>query len=85
MSHIIKQLSQKQLNIIDPSLNTSNASKKGYRHVEDIPNLYQALLDLLEYAQKQGYKLGVPDGKHNQHYFGLYCKTDKTNDTKETV
>ncbi|MBA3724554.1 MAG: hypothetical protein H0W89_06765 [Candidatus Levybacteria bacterium] len=79
MTRIIKPIRQNPLNIIDVSLSTDNASERGYRHIEDIPNVYQTLLDLLEYADKHGFKLGIAGQKKNKRYFGLYCKTRKTN------
>ncbi len=82
MSHKIKSYSKSPLTIIDSSLNPDNALEKGYRYINDIPNLYQSLLELLEYAEKQGYKLGTAEGVDGERHLGLYCKTDNRSDTK---
>ncbi len=69
-------IAKNELDVIDASLTPSNALKKGYQHIEDIPNLYQTLLELLEFANTQGYKIGSPK-KTSKHYFGLYCSKQK--------
>ena len=82
MSQNISQSLKKPLTIIDSSLNPDNAFEKGYRYINDIPNLYQSLLELLEYAEKQGYKLGTAEGVDGERHLGLYCKTNDSSDTK---
>ncbi len=65
---------KKKLSIIDTNLTPQTAPTKGYKYVEDIPNLYKTLLDLLEFAEIQGYKIGEPLGKPKKKHFGLYIR-----------
>lgn len=69
---------------IDTSLTPKNAQLKGYVYIGDIiydinmPN--NALIDILELINKNGYKLGTP-AQANQidPYFGLYKPLDDNN------
>lgn len=56
--------------IIDNSLNAKNAYEKGYKYINDVPDLYKSFQDLLEVAEAKGYKLG--NAKKKEGYFGLY-------------
>lgn len=75
MCQCVHKLIDKTQSIIDSSLTTQNASEKGYRFVSDIPNLYKTLHDLIELAEKKGYKIGEARNKKGETYFGLYSKS----------
>lgn len=67
-------IQKEKLSIIDTDLTPVNASLKGYTYLEDIPNLYRTLIDLLEIAEIQGFKIGRAKQKKAKKHFGLYLQ-----------
>lgn len=75
MCECVHKIIDKTHSIIDSSLTKQNASEKGYRYVSDIPNIYKTLQELIELAEKRGYRIGEARNTKGETHFGLYSKS----------
>ena len=63
--------------LIDDALNPTNATDKGYRFVADVIDPYEAIKELIELAEKEGYTFGTSTKANNSAMkIGLYKKEE---------
>jgi hypothetical protein len=63
--------------LMDKTLDPNNAIKKGYRFVADVMDPYEAVSELIELADKEGYTFGTPAKANNSTMkIGLYKKEE---------
>jgi len=67
----------KSVHFIDPTLTPQNAHSKGYTYIDDViydhQNPNDAMREILELINTEGYKLGTPDNPiYPDPYYGLY-------------
>jgi hypothetical protein len=63
--------------LIDETLNSTNATGRGYRFVADVIDPYESVRELIELAEKEGYTFGIPTKTNNSPMkIGLYKKEE---------